>query len=332
MTAPSHALSADAEHLVEARGLKKYFPAPSAPLSRATAYVRAVEDVSFTIRPGEVVGLVGESGSGKSTLGRLLLRLLEPTSGTIFFRGEDLTQLSRAQLRPYRRRLQIIFQDPFGSLSPRMRVDQIIGDALRIHGRLSGEERKAHVRALLRRVGLSPHHARRYPHEFSGGQRQRIGIARALAVRPAFLVADEPVSALDVSIQAQIVNLLQDLKEEMGLAMLFIAHDLGVVRHVSDKVLVMYLGRIMEMAPVKDLYTDPVHPYTEALLASVPTPDPVARRKRILLSGDIPRPTSPPSGCVFHTRCPLAIDQCKQVVPPLVEHSPGHFSACLRRG
>ena len=256
---------------------------------------------------------------------------MEPTAGEIIFDGVDVAKLSKSQMREYRKEMQIIFQDPFASLNPRMTVGDIIGEAFQIHNLARGREREERVADLLERVGLSPTHMRRYPHEFSGGQRQRIGIARALAVDPQFIVADEPVSALDVSIQAQVVNLLQDLKEELGLTLLFIAHDLGVVEYISDKVIVMYLGRIMEVAPAKELYANPVHPYTEALLSAVPIPDPTIKRERVILQGDIPSPINPPSGCVFRTRCPLAIDECAKVVPPLEETTPGHFKACIRR-
>jgi len=317
--------------LVEVQDLKKYFPIRGGVLSRVVANVKAVEDVSFDVMPGEVVGLVGESGSGKTTAGRSILRLIEPTSGTVKFDGVDVTQLNKARMREYRKKMQIIFQDPFASLNPRMSVGDIIGEALQIHNLATGKAREERVADLLERVGLSPSHMRRYPHEFSGGQRQRIGIARALAVDPQFIVADEPVSALDVSIQAQVVNLLQDLKDELGLTLLFIAHDLGVVEYISDRVIVMYLGRIMEIAPSKELYRNPVHPYTEALLSAVPIPDPTIKRERILLQGDIPSPINPPSGCVFRTRCPLADEDCKHVVPPLEEVSPGHFKACIKR-
>ncbi len=324
-------ISSMTEPLLEIRHLKKYFPIRGGVFSRVVANVKAVEEVSFTVKPGEVVGLVGESGSGKTTVGRALLRLIEPTSGEILFNGVDLARLPRAQVRAYRKEMQIIFQDPFASLNPRMTVGAIIGEALRIHRLAQGSARDERVAELLERVGLSPSHMRRYPHEFSGGQRQRVGIARALAVDPAFIVADEPVSALDVSIQAQVVNLLQDLKEDLGLALLFIAHDLAVVEYISDTVIVMYLGRIMEMAPAKELYANPIHPYTEALLSAIPTPDPTVKRERILLRGDIPSPIDPPSGCVFRTRCPLAVEDCKHIVPPLEEVAPGHFKACIRR-
>ena len=323
--------SAKGEYLLEIKNLRKYFPIRGGVFSQVVGNVKAVEDVSFTIKPGEVVGLVGESGSGKTTAGRTILRLLEPTAGEIIFDGVDVAKLSKSQMREYRKEMQIIFQDPFASLNPRMTVGDIIGEAFQIHNLARGREREERVADLLERVGLSSSHMRRYPHEFSGGQRQRIGIARALAVDPQFIVADEPVSALDVSIQAQVVNLLQDLKEELGLTLLFIAHDLGVVEYISDKVIVMYLGRIMEVAPAKELYANPVHPYTEALLSAVPIPDPTVKRERVILQGDIPSPINPPSGCVFRTRCPLAIDECAKVVPPLEETTPGHFKACIRR-
>jgi peptide/nickel transport system ATP-binding protein len=317
--------------LLEVKNLRKYFPIRGGIFSRVVANVKAVEDVSFNVQRGEVVGLVGESGSGKTTVGRSILRLIEPTAGEVIFDGVDVTKLSKAHMREYRKRMQIIFQDPFASLNPRMSVGDIIGEAMTIHNLARGKEREQRVAQLLERVGLSPSHMRRYPHEFSGGQRQRIGIARALAVNPQFIVADEPVSALDVSIQAQVVNLLQDLKEELGLTLLFIAHDLGVVEYISDHVIVMYLGRIMEIAPSKDLYANPIHPYTEALLSAVPIPDPTVKRDRIILQGDIPSPINPPSGCVFRTRCPIATKECADVVPPLVEVTPGHFKACINR-
>lgn len=321
------------EVLLDVKGLKKYFPIRGGVFSRVVANVKAVEDVSFVIKRGEVVGLVGESGSGKTTAGRAILRLIEPTAGEILFDGVDVAKLSKAKLREYRRKMQIIFQDPFASLNPRMSVGDIIGEALTIHKLAQGKAKEARVADLLERVGMNPGHMRRYPHEFSGGQRQRIGIARALAVDPDFIVADEPVSALDVSIQAQVVNLLQDLKDELGLTMLFIAHDLGVVEYISDKVIVMYLGRIMEIAPAKELYRNPVHPYTEALLSAVPIPDPTIKRERVILQGDIPSPINPPSGCVFRTRCPIATEDCAHVVPALeqVGDDPAHFKACIHR-
>ena len=316
--------------LVEVRDLKKHFPIRGGVLSRVVASVKAVDGVSFAIRRGEVLGLVGESGSGKTTVGRTLLRLIEPTGGRIFFDGQDITELPREKLRPFRRRMQIIFQDPFSSLNPRMTVGDIIAEPLLIHGiGKTPKERTERVAELLKLVGLSPDHMRRYPHEFSGGQRQRIGIARALAVAPEFIVADEPVSALDVSIQAQVVNLLQDLKEELGLTLLFIAHDLAVVEYISDRVAVMYLGKVMELAPARELYRNPKHPYTEALLSAVPIPDPTVKRERIVLQGDIPSPINPPSGCVFRTRCRYALPECAQV-PELKEVAPGHYKACIR--
>jgi peptide/nickel transport system ATP-binding protein len=317
--------------LLQVRGLRKYFPIRGGVFSRVVANVKAVEDVSFDVKRGEVVGLVGESGSGKTTAGRAILRLIEPTAGEVIFDGVDIAKLPKSKMREYRKEMQIIFQDPFASLNPRMSVGDIIGEALTIHNLARGKAKEARVADLLERVGMNAGHMRRYPHEFSGGQRQRIGIARALAVDPKFIVADEPVSALDVSIQAQVVNLLQDLKDDLGLTMLFIAHDLGVVEYISDRVIVMYLGRIMEVAPSKELYKNPVHPYTEALLSAVPIPDPTIKRERVILQGDIPSPINPPSGCVFRTRCPIAIEDCKHVVPPLEEVGPGHLKACIRR-
>ncbi len=330
-TAASTATGTDTGALLQVRNLKKYFPIRGGVFSRVVANVKAVEEVSLTINRGEVVGLVGESGSGKTTAGRAILRLIEPTDGEIIFEGVDIAKLPKSKMRDYRKEMQIIFQDPFASLNPRMSVGDIIGEALTIHNLARGKAKEDRVADLLERVGMNAGHMRRYPHEFSGGQRQRIGIARALAVDPKFIVADEPVSALDVSIQAQVVNLLQDLKDELGLTMLFIAHDLGVVEYISDKVVVMYLGRIMEIAPAKELYKNPIHPYTEALLSAVPIPDPTIKRERVILQGDIPSPINPPSGCVFRTRCPIATEECKHVVPPLEEVSPGHFKACIHR-
>ena len=324
-------MSENATTLIKVNNLKKWFPIRGGILSRTVGYVKAVNDVSFYVNRGEVLGLVGESGSGKTTVGRTILRLIEPTDGEVVFDGTDVVALSKAELRPFRRRMQIIFQDPFASLNPRMTVGDIIAEPLIIHKLVkTPQERTDRVAELLKLVGLSPDHMRRYPHEFSGGQRQRIGIARALAVDPDFIVADEPVSALDVSIQAQVVNLLQDLKDELGLTLLFIAHDLAVVEYVSDRIAVMYLGKIMEMAPAKELYTDPQHPYTEALLSAVPVPDPTIKRERIVLEGDIPSPINPPSGCVFRTRCRYAIPECAETVPELREVSPGHYKACIR--
>ena len=311
------------EPMLRVRGLKKYFGRHDRP-------VRAVDDVSFDIAPGEVLGLVGESGSGKSTIGRTLLKLIEPSAGSILFEGVDLATLSARAMQPYRRRLQIIFQDPYASLNPRRRVGDTLAEALATHGLHPGAARAKRIAELLALVGLAPEHASRYPHEFSGGQRQRIGIARALAVEPRFIVADEPVSALDVSIQAQVINLLSDLRERFGLTMLFISHDLDVVEYLCDRIVVLYLGKVMEVASAGDLYRSPLHPYTEALLEASPRPDPEARRVRRLLQGDIPSPVDPPSGCVFHTRCPYAVVACAATVPPLREVAPGRFKACLR--
>jgi oligopeptide/dipeptide ABC transporter ATP-binding protein len=310
--------------LLQVRGLQMHFPVGGGRV------VRAVDDFSLDVGRGEVVGVVGESGSGKTTAGRAILRLLEPTGGTIQFEGVDITHLGRAAMRPFRRRMQIVFQDPYASLNPRRRVRDVIGEALVIHGIGTRHDRRERVTALLEKVGLPAEAMDRYPHEFSGGQRQRIGIARALAVEPDFIVADEPVSALDVSVQAQVVNLLQDLQRDLGLAILFIAHDLAVVHYISDRIVVVYLGRVMEIAPSDTLYRDPRHPYTLALLDAAPVPDPRQRRSRVPLQGDIPSPANPPSGCVFRTRCPRAIAECAQVIPPLVEVAPGHFKACIR--
>jgi peptide/nickel transport system ATP-binding protein len=316
------------EFLLDVRRLCKSFDATHGALSRRRT-VKAVEDVSFAIRPGEVVGLVGESGSGKTTVGRSILRLVEPTSGSVWFDGIDITRLSATEMRSRRKDMQIIFQDPYASLNPRKTVGALIGQALDIHHLAPGKQRQPAIVGLLQRVGLSADHMRRYPHEFSGGQRQRIGIARALAVGPRFIIADEPVSALDVSIQAQVINLLKDLQGELGLTLLFIAHDLGVVEYISDRVIVMYLGRIMEMAPSAALYQNPRHPYTQALLSAIPVPDPTVKRQPMRLTGDIPSPLDPPSGCVFRTRCPAATGDCAVVVPPLEEVSPQHFRACI---
>ena len=333
MTAPSTQPSnapTTAAPLLEVNNLVKFFPIRGGLLSRVVANVKAVNDISFKVGKGEVLGLVGESGSGKTTAGRTILRLIEPTSGEIKFDGKDITKISKSEMREYRKRMQIIFQDPFASLNPRMTVGDIIGEALQIHNLASGQARVERVAELLRRVGLSPDHMRRYPHEFSGGQRQRIGIARALAVDPMFIVADEPVSALDVSIQAQVINLLEDLQRDLGLTVLFIAHDLAVVEYICDRVAVMYLGKVMEVATSKDLYANPKHPYTEALLSAAPIPDPTIKRERILLEGDIPSPINPPSGCVFRTRCRYVIPECEHTVPELREVKPGHFKACIR--
>jgi len=321
------------ETLISVRNLKKHFAISSGVFSRTHDYVHAVDGVSFDIGKGETLGLVGESGCGKSTTGRCILRLIEPTSGEVWFQGADVTRLGTDALRQLRRDMQIIFQDPYASLNPRLTVGAIIGEALQIHGlaksRKALEER---VVELLETVGLQPDHLFRFPHEFSGGQRQRIGIARALAVEPKLVVCDEPVSALDVSIQAQVINLLEDLQEKFGLTYLFIAHDLSVVEHISSRVAVMYLGRVVEIAPSRALYDTPLHPYTEALLSAVPIPDPTVKRKRIMLQGDVPNPIRPPSGCHFHTRCPIAKPDCAQRDPELLEKRPGHWVACHYRG
>ncbi len=315
----------DTPPLIEVSGLRKYFGSGPHP-------VRAVDGVNFSIQQGETLGLVGESGSGKSTIGRMLIRLLDPTEGDIRFENQEISRISQRQMRPLRARMQIIFQDPYASLNPRMRIRQILGEALDTHGLAkSAAQRQTRIAELLDLVGLRPEYADRYPHEFSGGQRQRIGVARALAVEPSFIVADEPLSALDVSIQAQVVNLLCDLKDRFGLTMLFISHDLDVVEFLCDRVIVLYLGKIMEVAPTQTLYHTPSHPYTQALLGASPIPDPARRTaERPLLSGDIPSPANPPSGCVFRTRCPHSQTACAETVPPLREIAPGHWRACLR--
>jgi oligopeptide/dipeptide ABC transporter ATP-binding protein len=316
--------------LLEVRNLKTYFPIKKGVVRRQVGAVRAVDDVSFVVYPGETLGLVGESGCGKTTLGRTIVRLLEPTEGEILFDSKPIGQLGKRALRPFRRELQMVFQDPYSSLNPRKRVRNIVGAPLKIHGVGNRRERRQRVRELLEAVGLSPEHANRFPHQFSGGQRQRIGIARALALRPKLIVADEPVSALDVSIQAQIVNLLEELQDEFSLTYIVIAHDLGLVRHVSDRIAVMYLGRIVELSPAEELYTRPIMPYTEALLSAVPipTPDVAEKRERIPLRGDVGNPASPPSGCPFHPRCRYATEICSRVEPPLVSYGNGHLAAC----
>ncbi len=316
--------------LVEIQSLKKYFPIRKGVLQREVERVHAVDDVTLSIAKGETVGLVGESGCGKSTLGRCVVRLLKPTEGDIVFQGQSIGTLGPRALRPLRREMQMVFQDPYASLNPRKRVGSIIGDPLKIHGLGNAKERKKQVEELLETVGLSPEHYNRFPHEFSGGQRQRIGVARALALRPKLIVADEPVSALDVSIQAQMINLLESLQDDFGLTYIFIAHDLGVVRHVSDRIAVMYLGKLVELSPAEELYSRPIMPYTEALLSAVPIPDPdlSEKRERIVLEGDVPSPIHPPSGCRFHPRCRYATDICQQIEPPLTDYGNGHLAAC----
>jgi oligopeptide transport system ATP-binding protein len=317
--------------LLEVTDLVKHFPIRSGILfDRTIGQVKAVDGVSFDVKEGETLGLVGESGCGKSTLCRTILHLIEPTSGTVRFDDDEISSLSRRQLRPLRSKMQMIFQDPYASLNPRKRIAQIIGDPIKLQGQASGEEARKRVQELLETVGLHPEHYNRFPHEFSGGQRQRIGIARALALQPKLIIADEPVSALDVSIQAQIINLLEDLQGEFALTYVFVAHDLGVVRHVSDRIAVMYLGKIVEMGPAEEVYNHPIHPYTVSLLSAVPIPDPRenAAREQIVLEGDVPSPANPPSACRFHTRCPRATEICSEVEPPLIDYGGGHWAAC----
>src|SRR4051812_23539044 len=323
-------MSSNGQPLLEVKGVKKYFPIRKGVLQREVARVHAVDDVSFAVRPGETLGLVGESGCGKSTLGRTIVRLLQPTEGQVVFEGRDISALGTRALRPLRREMQMVFQDPYASLNPRKRVGSIVGDPLRIHGVGDRGDRRKRVQELLETVGLSPEHYNRFPHEFSGGQRQRIGIARSLALNPKLIVADEPVSALDVSIQSQMLNLLDDLQKEFSLTYLFIAHDLGVVRHVSDRIAVMYLGKLVELSPAEELYERPIMPYTEALLSAVPIPDPdlSEQRERIVLQGDVPSPITPPPGCRFHPRCRYATDICTRVEPPLTDYGNGHLAAC----
>ena len=316
--------------ILDVRSLKKHFSIRSGLLSRVSGHVKAVDDVSFTIDRGETLSLVGESGCGKTTTSRCILRAITPTSGEILFQGQDITKLQRKELRPLRRQMQMIFQDPFSSLNPRMTISEIIGEPLLVNGMADTKERNARVAELLELVQLPGAYLNRFPHAFSGGQRQRIGIARALALHPALIVADEPVSALDVSVQAQIVNLMIELQDRLGLAVLFVAHDLSVVKHVSHRVAVMYVGRVVEIAPTKTLFAAPGHPYTEALLSAVPVPDPRRRASRIVLEGDVADPSNPPSGCHFHPRCRYATARCKVETPPLVEIAPGHAVRCLR--
>ncbi len=320
---------AKSDILLEVNGLKKYFPVKSGILQKTVGHVKAVDDVSFFIKKGETFGLVGESGCGKSTAGRSIIRLYEPTDGQILFDGEDISYLKEKQLKPFRKDIQMVFQDPFSSLNPRKTVGTILEEPFRVHNLYTKAERKERVEHLLDRVGLMPQLRDRYPHEFSGGQRQRIGIARALTLNPKLIIGDEPVSALDVSIQSQVLNIMNDLQQEFGLTYLFIAHDLSVVKHISDRIGVMYLGRMMEVTDKRTLYKNPMHPYTQALLSAIPKSHPSeVKRERIILKGDVPSPSNPPKGCVFHTRCPQAMDHCKEIVPTLQELEPGHFVAC----
>ena len=334
-TSPAPAASPEtSDVLLDVRDVKMYFPVMAGViLQRQVGEVKAVDGVSFTVRRGETLGLVGESGSGKTTIGRVILQVYRATAGQISFDGVDLAELKSREMRAMRRRMQVVFQDPYSSLNPRIKTGDIVGEPLRVHNLVqSKEEYAVRVAELFRTVGLNPNMADRYPHEFSGGQRQRIGVARALAVQPDFIVADEPVSALDVSIQAQLINLLEDLQHEFGLTYLFIAHDLSVVRHISDRVAVMYLGKVMEIADRVSIFQEPLHPYSKALMSAVPIPNPRAERsrERIILEGSIPSPLNPPTGCVFHTRCPMAIDECRTTVPQLEEKKPGHSVACIR--
>ena len=337
MTQPSSPPTAPAtasDVLLDVRDVKMYFPVMSGViLQRQVGEVKAVDGVSFTVRRGETLGLVGESGSGKTTIGRVILQVYRPTSGQVLFEDVDLANLKGNEMRAMRRRMQVVFQDPYSSLNPRIKTGDIVGEPLRVHQLVqTKEEYLVRVADLFRTVGLNPNMADRYPHEFSGGQRQRIGVARALAVQPDFIVADEPVSALDVSIQAQLINLLEDLQQELGLTYLFIAHDPSVVRHISDRVAVMYLGKVMEIADRVSIFQEPLHPYSKALMSAVPILNPRAERsrERVILEGTIPSPLNPPTGCVFHTRCPVAVDECRTTVPQLEEKRPGHSVACIR--
>jgi len=316
--------------LVQVKNLVKFFPIRGGVMQRVAAWVKAVDDVSFTIHEGETLGLVGESGCGKTTVGRTMLRLVEPTAGSVIFDGTDVFKLRGRELKEMRRNMQIIFQDPYASLDPRTPIGESVAEGLKIHNIGNSKERYETVIEMLRKVGLEDYHSRRYPHEFSGGQRQRIGIARALALQPKFIIADEPVSALDVSIQSQVLNILKELQREFGLTYLFIAHNLSVVEHISDRVAVMYLGKMVELADRDELFRNPLHPYTQALMSAIPVPDPTLKRDRIILQGDVPSPVNPPSGCRFHPRCPVAFDHCSVQEPPFIEVSSDHWVACWR--
>ncbi len=320
------------EALVEVKGLKKHFPIQGGVLSRTVGYVYAVDGVTFGVRKGETLGLVGESGCGKTTVGRCILRLLEPTEGEILFEGRDVLSLDDEQMRKLRADMQIVFQDPYASLNPRWTVKDIVAEALVVNKVAKGEELRARVLDLLMKVGLSEDHLNRFPHEFSGGQRQRIGIARALALNPKFVVLDEPTSSLDVSVQAQTLNIIRSLQHDLGLTYLFISHNLSVIKHMSDRIAVMYLGKIVELAPKQDLFRRQLHPYTQALFQAIPEPDPDIQRKRVVLAGDVPSPVNPPSGCRFHPRCPIAIERCSVEEPELREVEPGHYAACHLAG